>query len=74
MPTEPHALGYHHKHDSFYFASSNGSVYYVYGPDTVEPTWERIGPPLPDGAKPRTPIAEVFKFFERSRREYGIPE
>jgi hypothetical protein len=54
--------------------TSTGGFYLVDDPDTTEPVWRNVGPPLPDDAEPRTPDAEDLALFERTRVAYGIPE
>lgn len=64
--------------DCWYFKSSGGeATYYVSGPDSPEPRWERIDSPelvdcLPPDAEPATPTAEDLEQFERVRVAYGI--
>jgi hypothetical protein len=66
--------GYYRDYDTWLYLSSTGDLYYVEGPDTMEPAWRNIGPPFLDDAEPRTPDAEDHALFERIRVAYGIPE
>jgi hypothetical protein len=65
--------GYYRDYDSWLFLTSAGALYLVDDPDTTEPVWRNIGPPLPDDAEPRTPDAEDLALFEQTRAAYDIP-
>jgi hypothetical protein len=71
--TSPSQTGYYRDGDYFYYVTSAGVVYYVYGPDVLEPVWEECEFLSPD-AEPKTPDADDLALFERTRVAYGIPE
>jgi hypothetical protein len=70
--TAPSPTGYYRDADCFYYVTSAGVIYYVFGPDGPEPVWEECEFLSPD-AEPKTPDSEDMAAFERCRVGYGIP-
>jgi hypothetical protein len=66
--------GYYRDYDTWLYLSSTGMLYYLTGPDTSEPAWRNIGPPMGDDAVRKTPASGELALFERTRMAYGIPE
>jgi hypothetical protein len=66
--------GYWRDYDSWLYLTSIGDFYYVDGPDTIKPPWQKLEPPVTLGdAVPKTPDPETLARFERLRIAYGIP-
>jgi hypothetical protein len=70
----PYSPGYYRDSDSVHYVARDGGIFYVFGPDTLEPVFWDVGPPLPDDAEPANLDAEDFAWYERCRLAYGIPE
>jgi hypothetical protein len=66
--------GYYRDNDTWLHLSSTGKLYYLTGPDTSEPAWRDIGPPMSDDAELKTPPGDELALFQRTRMAYGIPE
>jgi hypothetical protein len=64
--------GYYREYDSWLYLTANGNLYFVSGPDSIEPEWKKIEPPLGDDAMPKTPDGEDLALFEQVRVSYGI--
>jgi hypothetical protein len=66
--------GYYRSNDCWLYLTTSGTLYFVSGPDTVEPEWKKIEPFMDDDAKLAAPDDEEIPSFEAVRVSYGIPQ
>ena len=63
--------GYYRDCDCWVYVTTDGQVYLVSTPDSPEPVWRSVGPPMSDDAEPRTPDAEGLTLLEGWIEELG---